>query len=55
MKTNPDVERWFSERKPPAEQAMRRVREIIVQTAKKNVNVMFNRAAPTSKPRRRLS
>jgi hypothetical protein len=30
MKRNPDVERWFAEKKPPNEKAMRRVREIIL-------------------------
>lgn len=31
MNKNPEVERWFSEMKPPAETAMRRVREIILR------------------------
>ena len=30
MQTNPEVERWFESRKPPAEAVMRRVREIIL-------------------------
>ena len=30
MKANPEVEAWFCERKPPAEAALRRVREIIL-------------------------
>ena len=30
MPTNPEVEDWFATRKPPAEAAMRRVREIIL-------------------------
>src|SRR5437764_12833566 len=29
-KTNPEVERWFKEKKPPTEATMRQVREIIV-------------------------
>ena len=31
MKTNPDVERWFKEVKPPAEKALRRAREVILK------------------------
>src|ERR1700694_1744905 len=31
MKTSPDVERWFAEKKPPAEPTIRRVREIILR------------------------
>ena len=31
MKTNPDVERWFVEKKPPTEATIRRVREIILR------------------------
>lgn len=31
MKTNAEVEKWFAAKKPPAEQAMRRVREIILR------------------------
>jgi Domain of unknown function (DU1801) len=30
MKTSPEVERWFVEKKPPTEATMRRVREIIL-------------------------
>ena len=29
-KKNPEVERWFNEVEPPAEKALRRVREIIL-------------------------
>ena len=31
MKKTPEVDRWFAETKPPAEKAMRRVREIILR------------------------
>ena len=31
MKKTPEVERWFAETKPPAEKALRRVREIILR------------------------
>lgn len=31
MKSNPDVERWFHDKKPPSEKAIRRVREIILR------------------------
>ncbi|MDQ6721954.1 MAG: DUF1801 domain-containing protein [Candidatus Dormibacteraeota bacterium] len=31
MKTNAEVERWFANKKPPAEIAIRRVREIILR------------------------
>ena len=31
MKTNAEVEQWFATKKPPAERAMRRVREIILR------------------------
>ncbi|HET9849682.1 MAG TPA: DUF1801 domain-containing protein [Candidatus Dormibacteraeota bacterium] len=31
MKKNPEVEQWFKEVKPPAEKALRRVREIILR------------------------
>lgn len=30
MPTNPEVEEWFATRKPPAEAALRRVREVIL-------------------------
>jgi hypothetical protein len=30
VRSNPEVERWFAEKKPPSEKAMRRVREIIL-------------------------
>ena len=30
MKTSPEVERWFAEKKPPIEATMRKVREIIL-------------------------
>lgn len=30
MRKNPEVDRWFAEKKPPSEGAMRRVREIIL-------------------------
>lgn len=30
MSTNPDVEAWFADRKPPAEAALRRIREVIL-------------------------
>ena len=30
MKASPEIEHWFATKKPPAEQAMRRVREIIL-------------------------
>jgi hypothetical protein len=30
MQTNPEVEEWFAARKPPAEAALRRVREVIL-------------------------
>ena len=30
MKTSPEVERWFAEKKPPTEVTMRKVREIIL-------------------------
>jgi len=30
MKTSPEVERWFAEKKPPTEATIRRVREIIL-------------------------
>ena len=31
MKASPDVERWFAEKKLPAEPTIRRVREIILR------------------------
>src|SRR5207245_10584867 len=31
MKKTPEVDRWFAETKPPAEKAMRRVRDIILR------------------------
>lgn len=31
IKTSPEVERWFAEKKPPAEATIRRVREIILR------------------------
>jgi hypothetical protein len=31
MKTSPEVERWFAEKKLPAEPTIRRVREIILR------------------------
>src|SRR5947208_13654763 len=31
MKKTPEVDRWFAETKPPAEKAMRHVREIILR------------------------
>jgi hypothetical protein len=31
MKVNPEVERWFVEKKPPTEATMRKVREIILR------------------------
>jgi hypothetical protein len=44
MKTDPEVERWFAERKPPT---MRKVREaFFVQASdKKQTSLMFNRGA----------
>jgi hypothetical protein len=30
MKTSPDVERWFAEKKPPTEATIREVREIVL-------------------------
>ena len=30
MKANPEVERWFAAKRPPAEPAMRRVRDVIM-------------------------
>jgi hypothetical protein len=30
MNANPEVEAWFLERKPPAEAALRRIREIVL-------------------------
>jgi uncharacterized protein YdhG (YjbR/CyaY superfamily) len=30
MQMNPEVENWFATRKPPAEAALRRVREVIL-------------------------
>ena len=31
MKTSPDVERWFAEKKPPTEATIRKLREIILR------------------------
>jgi hypothetical protein len=43
MKTNLEVDRWFADMKPPAEQALRRVRDIVMRADPRMTEYVKNR------------